>query len=72
RLGAGLRVTVRLAEASPLTGGLILDLLHVEGATLPSGPRGKPKRGFGGGRKSSAAAVKDAKAARKVLRKRRG
>jgi ribonuclease R len=71
RLGAGLRVTVRLAEASPLTGGLILDLLHVEGATLPSGPRGKPKRGFGG-RKSSAAAVKDAKAARKVLRKRRG
>jgi ribonuclease R len=71
RLGAGLRVTVRLAEASPLTGGLILDLLHVEGATLPTGQRGKPKRGAGG-RKSSAAAVKDAKAARKVLRKRRG
>jgi len=70
-LGAGLRVTVRLAEASPLTGGLILDLLHVEGALLPSANRGKAKRGSGG-RKASAAAVKQAKTARKVLRKRRG
>lgn len=68
-LGAGLRVTVRLAEASPLTGGLILDLLHVEGATLKAPQRG---RGKSGGRKSSAAAVKAAKTARKVLRKRRG
>ena len=70
-LGAGLRVTVRLAEASPMTGGLILDLLNVEGARLMNAPRGKAKRGHGG-RKASAAAVKDAKIARKVLRKRRG
>jgi ribonuclease R len=68
-LGAGLRVTVRLAEASPLTGGLILDLLHVEGANLAK-PRST--KGKSGGRKSSAAAVKAAKTARKVLRKRRG
>ena len=68
-LGAGLRVTVRLAEASPLTGGLILDLLNVEGATLKAPHRGKGKSG---GRKSSAAAVKAAKTARKVTRQRRG
>jgi ribonuclease R len=68
-LGAGLRVTVRLAEATPLTGGLILDLLHVEGANLAT-PRSA--KGKSGGRKSSTAAVKAAKTARKVLRKRRG
>jgi ribonuclease R len=62
-------VTVRLAEATPLTGGLILDLLHVEGANLAT-PRSA--KGKSGGRKSSAAAVKAAKTARKVLRKRRG
>jgi ribonuclease R len=69
-LGAGLRVTVRLAEASPLTGGLILDLLNVEGATLPTGKRGG--KGSYGGRKSKPAATKEAKTARKVMRKRRG
>jgi ribonuclease R len=48
-LGLGLRVTVRLAEATPVTGGLTLELLSVEGGTMPSGrPRGrqgKPGRG---------------------------
>jgi ribonuclease R len=68
-LGAGLRVTVRLAEATPLTGGFILDLLHVEGANLATS---RSAKGKSGGRKSSAAAVKAAKTARKVLRKRRG
>jgi 4-hydroxy-tetrahydrodipicolinate reductase len=60
-LGAGLRVTVRLAEASPLTGGLILDLLHVEGANLATPRSAKDKSGGrkSGGRKSSAAAVKE-------------
>jgi ribonuclease R len=33
-LGIGQKVIVRLAEAVPVTGGLILDLLSVEGATL--------------------------------------
>jgi len=68
-LGPGLRVTVRLAEASPLTGGLILDLLDVEGAKLAAQRRG---RGKSGGRKAGIAAVKAAKTARKVTRSRRG
>ncbi len=68
-LGAGLRVTVRLAEASPLTGGLILDLLHVEGANLKPPLRGKNRSG---GRKIGSAATKSAKIARKVHRTRRG
>ncbi len=47
-IGIGQRVTVRLAEAVPVTGGLILDLLEVDGKDLPRGPQrpGKPpKRG---------------------------
>ena len=68
-LGAGLRVTVRLAEASPLTGGLILDLLHVDGANLKAPLRGKNRSG---GRKIGSAAAKSAKIARKVHRTRRG
>ena len=50
-LGLGQRVTVRLAEATPTTGGLVLELLNVEDGTLrnPS-PRGKgyaPRKGAG-------------------------
>ncbi|WP_199258933.1 ribonuclease R [Paracoccus binzhouensis] len=41
-IGIGQRVTVRLTEAVPLTGGLMLELLEVEGRPLP--------RGAGGGR----------------------
>jgi ribonuclease R len=48
-LGLGLRVTVRLAEATPVTGGLTLELLSVEGGNMPSGRSkarpGKPGRG---------------------------
>ena len=50
-IGLGQRVTVRLAEAVPVTGGLTLELLSLEGEAMrpkgrgrPSG-RGKPKRG---------------------------
>ena len=40
----GQRVTVRLSEAVPLTGGLMLELLEVEGKPLPQGGgRGKGK-----------------------------
>ncbi|MCV2448023.1 ribonuclease R [Paracoccus sp. DMF] len=44
-IGIGQRVTVRLSEAVPLTGGLLLELLEVEGRPLPqgSGQRGKGK-----------------------------
>ncbi|MGV8953778.1 MAG: ribonuclease R [Cypionkella sp.] len=67
-LGIGLRVTVRLAEASPLTGGLMLDLLGLEDGPLPQSGR---KGGRYAPRKPAAAAAKSAKTARKVLRKRR-
>ncbi|TGN57299.1 ribonuclease R [Paracoccus liaowanqingii] len=42
-IGIGQRVTVRLAEALPLTGGLTLDLLELEGRTLPRGPGAKTR-----------------------------
>ena len=72
-LGIGLRVLVRLAEATPVTGGLVLDLLSVEGATLRVG--GPAKTGGKGGRyaprKPGKQAAKDAAIKRKVIRKRR-
>ena len=48
-VGVGQRVTVRLAEAEPLTGGLLLELLDVEGEPLKRARggtkgRGAPKR----------------------------
>jgi ribonuclease R len=67
-LGIGLRVTVRLAEASPLTGGLMLDLVGLEDGPLPQVGR---KGGRYAPRKPAAAGVKAAKTARKVMRKRR-
>jgi ribonuclease R len=45
-IGLGARVTVRLAEAVPVTGGLRLELLEIEERPLPAGrsARGKPPR----------------------------
>ncbi|MCB1376170.1 MAG: RNB domain-containing ribonuclease, partial [Rhodobacteraceae bacterium] len=46
-LGLGQRVTVRLAEAAPITGGLLFELLEVEGRRMPTPPRaakGTPRR----------------------------
>jgi ribonuclease R len=62
-LGIGQKVMVRLAEAVPVTGGLILDLLSADGAVL------KPARRKGGKyqpRKPAQAAAK-----RRLVRKRR-
>jgi ribonuclease R len=62
-LGIGQRVMVRLSEAVPVTGGLILELLSVEGAVM------KPARRKGGKyqpRKPAQAAAK-----RRLVRKRR-
>jgi ribonuclease R len=42
-LGLGQRVLVRLAEAAPITGGLLFELLEVEGRRLPTPPRGAAK-----------------------------
>ena len=68
-VGLGQRVTVRLSEAAPVTGGLALDLVSIEGKTMPKGPsrgRGKPVK-----RKPARAAKKAAKVKRKVKRSRR-
>ncbi len=68
-IGLGQRVTVRLAESVPVTGGLMLELLSVEGRPLPRG------QSRGRGRVSSPAAnrshKKSAKTKRKVDRERR-
>ena len=64
----GQRVTVRLAEATPVTGGLELELLSIDGQTLPRapGPARRPTR-----RKLARGKRKAAKIKRKVERKRR-
>ena len=47
-IGLGQRVLVRLAEAAPITGGLLFELLEVEGRRLPTPPsrgaKGGPRR----------------------------
>ena len=68
-IGLGQRVTVKLAEAAPVTGGLIVELLTLEDRAVPKGPsrgRGKPPR-----RKVGSARKKAAKTARKVKRTRK-
>ncbi|MGB8811843.1 MAG: ribonuclease R [Paracoccaceae bacterium] len=66
-IGIGQRVTVRLAEAIPMTGGLTLELLAIEDRALPAGA--PAKRGGFNPRKPGKFAAKDAK--RKVIRKRK-
>lgn len=68
-LGLGQRVTVRLTEAAPVTGGIALELLSIDDKKVPQGPkrgRGKPVR-----RKESKARKHAAKTKRKVNRQRR-
>ena len=68
-IGLGQRATVKLAEAAPVTGGLIVELLTLEDRNMPRGPskgRGKPPR-----RKAGSARKKAAKTARKVKRRRK-
>ncbi|MEM7505382.1 MAG: ribonuclease R [Pseudomonadota bacterium] len=67
-LGLGMRAEVRLVEATPVTGGLIFELLSADGAA-PS-PRGR-RRG-GPKRKLAKSKVAKAKATRKAKRKARG
>ena len=68
-IGLGQRVTVRLAEAAPVTGGLALDLVSIDGKSLPRGP-GKA-RGKAPKRKLAQAKRKSDKVKRKVSRSRR-
>jgi len=65
----GQRATVRLAEAVPVTGGVALDLLALDGKSLPKGrtsPAGRSPR-----RKAVKAKRRGDKAKRKVSRSRR-
>jgi ribonuclease R len=67
-IGLGQRVVVKLTEAAPVTGGLIVELVSLEGKTVRHGPksaRGKPPR-----RKKAKARGKSDKTARKVKRTR--
>jgi len=72
-IGLGQRVTVRLSEAAPVTGGLALDLVSIEGESVrkPAAPaRGKGK---GKGRSPKRKPARDKKKAEKTSRKvRRG
>lgn len=70
-IGIGQRVVVKLSEAIPVTGGLVLELLEIEGAAVTAGGRGR-KGGRYAPRKPGATKARDAKLARKVIRKRRG
>ena len=69
-IGIGQRVVVKLAEAIPVTGGLVLELLEIDGAALPVGK--SRKGGRFNPRKPGAAKAKASKLARKIVRKRRG
>ena len=67
-IGLGQRVVVKLAEAVPVSGGLILELIQLDERVLPKGPT----RRFGKSapRKPGPARTKAAKVARKVKRTR--
>ncbi|MEO1689352.1 MAG: RNB domain-containing ribonuclease, partial [Pseudomonadota bacterium] len=67
-LGLGMRATVRLAEAVPVTGGLLFELLAVEGETSQPPRGGGAGRGKAPRRKVSKGRVAKAKAARKARR----
>ena len=68
-IGLGQRVRVKLVEAAPVTGGIALELIEIEGKEMPRGPargRGKPVR-----RKPGQTKARDAKIRSKVKRTRR-
>ena len=70
-LGMGQRVVVRLMEATPVTGGLMLELLTLEGNPLPAGSGRGGKRGGYQPRMPGRTAAKDRAVKRKVIRKRK-
>ncbi len=70
-LSLGQRVTVRLTEAAPVSGGLALELLAIEGDELPRPAPDGPKRRGGPKRRAEVKAKRKAdKIKRKVKRKR--
>ena len=71
-IGVGQRVTVKLQEALPVTGGIALELISLDGKDMPRGPSGFRGRGKPPRRKLSKSKKKSAKVGRKVERKRKG
>lgn len=69
-LGLGVPVTVRLSEATPVTGGLILELLTVDGKAMPKSSGNRRGRGPVR-RKAGKSHKKAAKTKRKVSRTRK-
>ncbi len=67
-LRAGLRAKVKLAEADPLTGGLLFELLEVDGKPLPGSKKGK--RNQGAAKRKTRAGLKHRKIKSKVKRQR--
>ncbi|MFD1883202.1 ribonuclease R [Paracoccus pacificus] len=71
-LGIGQRVTVRLVEAVPMTGGLMLELVELDGKPLPRG--GGAGRGRGAGqpprKRPAQSRLREAKRTQKRKRKR--
>jgi ribonuclease R len=63
----GVRVTVKLAEAAPVTGGLMLELITLDGEEVKHGPSGRGPRGRGrpGGRSGGGAKRKMIRAKKK-------
>lgn len=68
-LRSGQRALVRLAEATPITGGLTLELLELDGKALPRGPQ-PARKGTSGKRKIARAKAKATKVKRKIKRAR--
>ena len=67
-IGIGQRVTVRLTEAIPVTGGLTLELLELDGKALPRGPQ--KGKGKGPRRMSTKSRLSEIKRAAKRRKKR--
>ena len=68
-IGMGQRVTVKLAEAVPVTGGIALELMSIEGKAVKRGA--SARRGSAPRRKQGQAKRKGAKMKRKVERRRK-
>ncbi|MFT4795443.1 MAG: ribonuclease R, partial [Paracoccaceae bacterium] len=71
-IGLGQRATVRLKDAVPVTGGLLFELLSLDGEAAPRGGGGRPGRGRAPGqaprRKIGKGKIAKVKAARKKRR----
>ena len=71
KLSVGQRVLTRLVEAVPVTGGLMLELIEVDGTTVGRSPAGGRKGSGPVARKRGKARKKSEKVAKAVRRRRK-